>query len=99
MPNTESEFGGRGVNRNGIYPSPHIPTASERLRLIYRTGDMSGLTLPDGGEAFSGLLPLDIIMPIKEAEGYFIKGELWQEMEQSAPAELEAIRQETPPSA
>jgi hypothetical protein len=93
-----SEFGGSDTGRNGVQPSPHTPTASEKLHLLYRTGDMSGLTDPDHGEAFSGLLPLEILVPIKEAEGFFIKGEIWEEMEAEAQIELTQIQSETPPS-
>jgi hypothetical protein len=35
---------------------PHTPTTSERLSLLYRTGDESGRSAPDNGEAFSGLV-------------------------------------------
>lgn len=34
---------------------PHVPTASERLRNLYRSGDEE-TTAPDNGEAFSGLV-------------------------------------------
>ena len=50
-----SEFGGRQqVNR--VQPPPHEPTASERLMLVYTTGDESGALAPDKGEAFNGLI-------------------------------------------
>lgn len=60
-----SEFGGK-VQRNGIQPpvSPsgmkgHTPDANEKLRLFYQTGQTEDSTkLRDGGETFSGLLPL-----------------------------------------
>lgn len=60
-----SEYGGR-VQRNGIQPpvtpkgAPgHEPTASEKLRLIYQTGqDEDSTRNPDSErESFNGLLP------------------------------------------
>lgn len=59
-----SEFGGK-VQRNGIQPpvtplghKGHQPTASEKLSLIYRTGQEEDSTLDaDGGLAMTGLLP------------------------------------------
>jgi hypothetical protein len=59
-----SEFGGKG-QRNTIQPpvtprghAGHSPTESERLRLQYLTGqDEDSTRDPDGGEAFTGLLP------------------------------------------
>lgn len=61
-----TEYGGK-VQRNTIQP-PVTPrghkghtelTNDERLRLIYMTGQDEDTTRdPDGGEAFSGLLPL-----------------------------------------
>jgi hypothetical protein len=35
----------------------HTPTPSEEAMLLYTTGDGSGLSDPDEGEAFAGLLP------------------------------------------
>lgn len=60
-----SEYGGK-VQRNGIQPpvapsgAPgHELTASEKLRMIYQTGqDADSTKLPDNGESFNGLLPL-----------------------------------------
>ena len=60
-----SEYGGR-PQRNTIQPpvAPngqpgHEPTASEKLRLTYLTGqDEDSTKLPDNGESFSGLLPI-----------------------------------------
>lgn len=67
MPNAmgPSEYGGK-TQRNGIQPpvSPsgmkgHTPTADEKQRLLHSTGQTEDSTSPpDGGEAFSGILPL-----------------------------------------
>jgi hypothetical protein len=73
---TESEFGGKGVNRAGVHPLPHIPVAHEQLSLIYRTGDPSGLTNPDDGEIFSGLRKEAPLRREREAAGVFDKGQV-----------------------
>ena len=60
-----SEFDGQR-QRNGIAPpitprgkAGHVPTNSEKLRLLYLTGqDEDSTVKPDNGEAFNGLLPL-----------------------------------------
>lgn len=52
-----SEFAGRPLRRNGTHCHPHTPTASEKLRLLYTTGDETGRANPDDGSAFHGLLP------------------------------------------
>lgn len=76
---TPSEFGGR-VNALGIQPAPHVPTVNERLMLLYRTGDDSGLTKADDGEVFSGLLPLEKQIALRSAAGDLVKGELWEQI-------------------
>lgn len=56
-----TEFGGK-VQKNGIQPRKtpingegHEPSASEKLRLIYTTGQDADSTLtPDGGVSFHG---------------------------------------------
>lgn len=60
-----SEFGGK-VQKNRVQPSVnpvgrpgHIPTPSEEAMLTYTTGDPTGLSDPDNGEAFTGLLPYE----------------------------------------
>lgn len=60
-----SEFGGK-AGKNRVQPSVapngrpgHTPTPSEEVMLTYTTGDPTGLSDPDNGEAFSGLLPLN----------------------------------------
>jgi len=83
-----SEFGGK-TNHLGIQPHPHSPTAAEKLRAIYQTGDetegLGGSYLPrdENNEAFLGLLPEDEQRALLEAEGKFKKGEVWEEMEGS----------------
>ena len=72
----ESEFGGTGVNRAGVFPPPHVPTAAEQLSLIYRTGDPSGQTRPDNGEIFSGLRKEAVVRAEREAQGAFDHGEI-----------------------
>lgn len=73
------EFDGK-TQRNGIQPFPHEPTASEKLSLVYRTGLEDGDALPDGGAAFSGLLPTKEQLAIREAMGDMDKGQVWDEM-------------------
>lgn len=60
-----SEFGGK-AQRNRVQPpvtpdgrAGHTPTASEQVMLTYTTGDPTGVSDPDNGEAFSGLLPIE----------------------------------------
>jgi hypothetical protein len=75
-----SEFGGK-PQLNRVQPSTtpagtkgHAPDPSERLMLVYTTGDESGLSDPDGGEAFAGLLPLEEalkLLPEQEKFGGF----------------------------
>lgn len=57
-----SEFGGRVTSRNRVQPrmtptgkAGHVPTPSEELMLTYTTGDPTGLSDPDDGQAFTGL--------------------------------------------
>jgi hypothetical protein len=59
--------------------------------LLYTTGDASGLSMPDGGEVFAGLLPADEQLAIREAEGVMKKGQVWEEMVVAAEAELPAL--------
>ena len=77
-----SEFGGK-VQRNGVQPFPHEPTASEKLSLVYRTGSEAGDAKPDGGVAFAGLLPTREQRAIREAMGDMDKGQVWDEMQQA----------------
>lgn len=65
-----SEFGGK-VGKNRIQPrvAPngrpgHEPTPGEELMLSYTTGDASGNSDPDNGEAFAGLLPVELAKEI-----------------------------------
>lgn len=81
-----SEFGGK-TNHLGIQPHPHPPTAEEKLRAVYQTGDelegADGVYLARDEAAFQGLLPEAEQRAIREAEGVFEKGEIWEEMEGS----------------
>ena len=86
-----SEYGG-DPKRNGVQPSPHVPTPSERLSLLYRTGDESGLTDQDQGEVFSGLRTAETQRAIREAEGVFEKGQEWERLKQLADPELAELR-------
>lgn len=63
-----TEYGGK-VQRNGVQPPPHVPTASEQVMLAYTTGDPSGATDRDGGAAWEGLLPPDEARKQREASG------------------------------
>jgi hypothetical protein len=81
-----SEFGGR-VQRNGVQPPPHTPTASERLGLIYRTGDETGtLPLDNEGVIMSGLNPRKVQEQIRQQAGDLNKGEVWEEILQRGGA-------------
>src|SRR5215218_9347052 len=73
-----SEFGGK-VRANRVQPLPHVPDPSERLMLLYTTGDESGISMPDKGEAWGGLLPYEEQYAIRLAEGVFEKGQVYQE--------------------
>lgn len=75
-----SEFGGR-IQANGVQPPPHEPTASEKLMLVYRTGDDTGLLPVDReGAPFEGLLPKKEQEELRKQAGDLNKGEIWQEM-------------------
>lgn len=90
-----TEFGGKVLKRHGVQPVPHVPTQSERLSLLYRTGDESGTTDydPDGdGEAFAGLLPLDKQTESREREGVLKKGRVWEEMQKEGQAEVDELK-------
>lgn len=89
---TESEFGGKGVNRAGVYPSPHIPTSAEQLSLIYRTGDPSGQTAPDNGEIFEGVRKVGPLRREMEAAGKFDKGQTADELLIQAQAEIASLQ-------
>lgn len=50
-----SEFDGTGSQRNTIAPPPHEMTPSEKMRLVYLTGqDEDQTAVPDSGESFRG---------------------------------------------
>lgn len=73
-PYPPSEFGGK-TGANGFQPTPpHVPTADEKLRSVYTTGDDS-LTRELEPEAFEGLLPLDEQIKKRKDQGLFVKGE------------------------
>lgn len=77
-----SEFGGK-VQKNRVQPPPHEPTPSERMMLLYTTGDESGNLDPESnGESFDGLLPYDEQLALRRAEGVMDKGQVWEEMNQ-----------------
>lgn len=65
-----SEFNGKPM-RNRVQPPPHVPTASEELMLVYTTGDETGDSPPDKGEAFNGLLPLSEVTAPEPAKTGF----------------------------
>lgn len=101
MPDTlgpASEFGGK-VQKNGVQPPPHVPTPSERLMLLYRTGDESGMTNQDAGEAMEGLLPVAEQTAIRKAEGVLEKGQVWDEIQEKAKQEIQKIADEQGPIA
>lgn len=90
MPDTgaPSEFGG-AVGVTGLQPSPHTPTPSETLSLLYRTGDPSGASVPDEGETMLGLNPEDVQRALRQQAGDLDKGQVWEEMLQSAEPQTE----------
>lgn len=94
----ESEFGGTGVRRSGVFPAPHIPNAHEQLSLIYRTGDPSGLTDPDNGEIFAGLRTEEAQRKARIAEGvYETVGQVAAELAVQAESEIAALAAEAAP--
>lgn len=85
-----SEFGGKPNPKTGIQPPPHVPTASERLQLLYRTGDESGLTDPDTN-VWAGLRTVATQREIMTAEGHMDKGQEWERLVQEGEAAVEEI--------
>lgn len=78
MPATE--FGG-DPQKNGVQPPPHIPTPSERLSLLYRTGDESGVTQDDpNGDVWMGLRSAETQRAEREAAGLFEVGQEWDRL-------------------
>jgi hypothetical protein len=96
MASDDTEFGGK-VQRNGVQPPPHVPTANERLSLTYRTGDPSGRTDPDDGEIFAGLRTTVAQRAAMEAAGAFVKGTVAEELAILAAAELAALEAQKAP--
>ena len=96
MASDDTEFGGK-VQRNGVQPPPHVPTANERLSLTYRTGDPSGRTDPDDGEIFAGLRTTAAQRAAMEAAGAFVKGTEADRLLAEAEAELAALEAEAAP--
>lgn len=92
MPVNESEFGGTGVNRAGVHPVPHIPTAAEQLSLMYRTGDPSGQTPPDDGQIWTGLRKEEVMRRELEAAGRFDKGEYAAALTEEAQSQIRALQ-------
>lgn len=83
-----SEFGGK-VRLNRTQPPPHVPTPSERLMLMYTTGDESGMLNPDlNGDVFSGFLPAVEQRAAMEAAGLMVKGEGWALLQQEGSLEI-----------
>jgi hypothetical protein len=89
----ETEFGGK-PNALGIQPPPHVPTPSEQLSLIYRTGDPSGQSPIDSEHAvWMGLRVEAVQRASMEASGALVKGQTAEELElmaQGLIAELAA---------
>jgi hypothetical protein len=77
-PGPPSEFGGK-IQRNGVQPPPHEPTASEQLSLMYRTGDLTGAT-DDVPTVFEGLLPEEEQVRLMREAGLLDKGQIWEEL-------------------
>jgi hypothetical protein len=85
MPATE--FGGNPNPKTGVQPPPHVPTPSERLSLLYRTGDESGNTDPSE-DVFMGLRSEETQRALREAEGVMAKGQEWDRLQQEGQAAL-----------
>lgn len=81
-PMADSEFGGAETTPHGVQPPPHVPTESERISLLYRTGDESGRTPPDDGSVWMGLRSEATQRAIRESEGVLAKGQVWETMRQ-----------------
>lgn len=92
MPTQESEFGGTGVNRAGVHPIPHIPTAAEQLSLLYRTGDPSGQTNPDNGEIWQGLRKEEPMRTELAAAGRFDHGQYAEDLTEEAQSQIRALQ-------
>lgn len=91
---TATEFGGK-PQKNGVQPPPHIPTQSERLMLLYSTGDESGQSAPDGGDTWSGLLPVAKAKEAAVARGVsFETGQVWDELQSEADAAIAELAAE-----
>lgn len=91
--NKGSEFGGvEGL----VQPPPHVPTAAERLSLLYRTGDPSGQTPPRLG-VFAGLREEAAQRAAREAEGALAKGQVADELLTLSEAEIAALQAEAAP--
>jgi hypothetical protein len=90
-----SEFGGK-VGRVLIQPIPHVPTPSERLMLMYISGDDSGQSPRDKfNETFEGLLPEEEQRARRIAEGVqFEGGEVFETMRTEAEAAIAELAQE-----
>ncbi len=83
-----SEFGGK-VQRNRVQPPPHVPTPSERLMLMYTTGDESGLTDPDPANVvFTGFLPELEQRAAMQAAGLLDKGQEWEALVQQGALDI-----------
>lgn len=87
-----SEYGGKVVSRHGVQPAPHVPSESERLSLLYRTGDESGLVDVDDGTVFAGLLPEERQTALREAEGVLKRGEVWEALVGEGQSSVEELR-------
>ena len=69
------------IARHGVQPVPHVPTPSERLRLLYLTGDESGLSpVDDRNDIWSGTLPIEEQTSIRAAEGVLERGQVWEDL-------------------
>lgn len=94
-----SEFGGK-VQKNRVQPSPHVPDPSERLMLLYTTGDESGLTDPaKHGEPMEGMLPEAEQRKIMQDAGLLDKGQEWVKVHAEAEQAITAIKNEQGPIA
>lgn len=59
--------------------------------LLYTTGDDSGLSDPDGGEAFAGLLPYDRQYDLRLNEGVLEKGQYWDALVEEGNTEISEL--------
>jgi hypothetical protein len=59
--------------------------------LLYTTGDDSGLSNPDDGEAFAGMLPYEEQYALRLNEGVLEKGQYWDVLVEEGATEISEL--------